>query len=837
MPTKKSTGGAKKAASKKGASKKAAGEIRLRAAGSQVVEVEHLTEPPTFVKPKKIHPRHLLPLVREGMEREFHSQTPETFFRPFDFQMAAPQAAADELRIVTNTELTEPGKQQTASNVGEPSTAVNGNVVVYTGNWYAAISTDAGRTFKFIDPAKSFPDPSPTSRFCCDQVVQYISKIDTFVWLLQYGPDTGDNIQRLAFAKTADAAKGKWRLFDITTASLNVKGAFLDFPDLAVGANNLYVTTNVFGPGDQFGSAVVRIPFSGIESGKVTAAPFVSHELQSFRVAQNCGTTAFFAAHANTSTLAVFTWKEGQSAPVRKDVGVARWLGGNSGYISRTPDGRRWLDRADPRITGATQAKNELWFAWSVDTNSNHRPRPFIQIARIDATNLTLIDNVNVFDATNATAYAGLSTNEDGEVGISYMIGGKTLAPSHVVGILTGTRKDVIVANGDRGPLDPASGKGEWGDYLTVRRVYPSQKLFAATGYTMKGKGDGSNRDSTPRLVVFGRASAAGPATGVGGTVPVVTTPGTPPVVVGDGGGGGTTAGGGTTTVPAVGPPFKDVNTLPEVSASVAAQIKAAAVAEGNLQPQSDEPVPLRFVIESPQLATKPGVERWPVKTGQDGDVALVGKNIIGGQSLGAGIVPATVEELIKIERPPAMRPATKDFDKLFHDKRLGVVEQTVWSVKCTVIAVKLEADGDYHLVLQGASGETMIGECPTPTKVFVGNSPWLENMTVARKAIDDKLVKPLNPAAFVQFGDTLVPRDALPPTLQPLAMPAPSAVASFVTPAEGEAVQLPTFKTKVDPTPARVTGVGFFDRVHGQMGVAQINGIELHAILKIEWL
>ena len=47
----------------------------------------------------------------------------------------------------------------------------------------------------------------------------------------------------------------------------------------------------------------------------------------------------------------------------------------------------------------------------------------------------------------------------------------------------------------------------------------------------------------------------------------------------------------------------------------------------------------------------------------------------------------------------------------------------------------------------------------------------------------------------------------------------------------------LPTFKTKVKPTDARITGVGFFDRVHGQTGVALSNGIELHPILKIEWL
>ena len=185
--------------------------------------------------------------------------------------------------------------------------------------------------------------------------------------------------------------------------------------------------------------------------------------------------------------------------------------------------------------------------------------------------------------------------------------------------------------------------------------------------------------------------------------------------------------------------------------------------------------------------------------------------------------------------RPVGMRPASLNFDSQFHDRRLGVVEQTVWSIEATIIALKLEADGDYHLVLQGASGETMIAECPTPTPTFIADSAWLGNIQEARTKIDDKLVSKLSPNNFVPMGGTLVPRESLPLSMQARAMP--SSVASFVSTEKGQEMGLPTFKTSVKPTPARITGVGFFDNVHGQMGVSQLNGIELHPLLKIEWL
>src|SRR5258707_7932775 len=787
--------------------------VRLRVPARQPVQVKHLAQLPKYVRPKKIHPRRTLPLVKEGLEREFHSLTRQVVFHRA-LPVAMPLAAADELVLVTNTALTSPGTQQRASSVGEPSVAMNGQVVFYSGNWYAAMSSDGGNTFSYVDPAKSFLDADPpSSNFCCDQVVQYISQIDTFVWLMQYGPDTGDNIQRLAFASTVEVVQGHWRLFDITTHILGVSGAFMDFPDLALGSTCLYVTTNIFGSANQVGSAVIRIPFSGIQNEDVIAQPFVSMDFQSFRLAQNCGKNAFFAAHQDTSTLMLFSWDEEQSAPVSHAVGVARWIGGN-GYQSRTPDGRRWLDRADPRITGATLAGNELWFAWTVDRGSNQRPRPFVQIARIDSSNLTLIENVNLFDPDSAVSYAALSTNANNEVGVSYMIGGGSRFPSHVVGILTGSRKDVVVATSDRGPLDPQSGKGEWGDYLTVRPVFPDRNLFGATGYTMKSPGDGSNQDATPRFVVFGRAGATGASLGaVGGT---------------------TTAAGPRAAGPADGngAPITDVNSLPVVSADVAAQIKAWAMAQGGA-PQAVVGVSAELLPVGLKFVTKPGVERWPVKTGTDPDVGNVGKNVINGQLLGAGIVPTTVEELIRIPRSADMTPPTSEFPD-FQQRRKNPVETTIWQIEADIIALKQEADGDRHLVLQGASGQTMIGEIPTPRAPFVlASSPWLANMQAARQAVDDKLVSKLSAADFTRLDDTLVPRKSL--SVQPEAMP--SVPASFRTPKEDEQQAMPTFKTKVPATPVRITGVGLFDRVHGQMGVALLNGIEIHPVLKIEWL
>jgi hypothetical protein len=229
--------------------------------------------------------------------------------------------------------------------------------------------------------------------------------------------------------------------------------------------------------------------------------------------------------------------------------------------------------------------------------------------------------------------------------------------------------------------------------------------------------------------------------------------------------------------------------------------------------------------------ADSPGSERWPVKTGTDPDRAKVGKNVVNGNDLGAGIVDTTIEELIALPRPNGLTDVTQD-PPAFASVRANITECTIWRIEATIIALKHEHDGDYHLVLQSASGANMVGEIPTPTTVFVGDSPWLANIGEARQQVDDKLVKHLSPSAFALLNDKYVPLGAL--TFQ-RSQTAPPGL-RFETPPPGSLAVQPLFATSITPTAVRLTGVGFFDRAHGATGAAP-NVIELHPVLKVEWM
>ena len=133
--------------------------------------------------------------------------------------------------------------------------------------------------------------------------------------------------------------------------------------------------------------------------------------------------------------------------------------------------------------------------------------------------------------------------------------------------------------------------------------------------------------------------------------------------------------------------------------------------------------------------------------------------------------VPATVANLVAMTAPKNPLP------------RVAPTEDTTYQVAATLTEFKTEADSDYHLVLSSGA-KTMIAEIASPTCVTGG--PLQAGIANARAEFDARLM---------------------------------SSTSRF---------------QKVN-VPVTVTGVGFFDRIHGQTGVAP-NGIELHPVLDIQF-
>lgn len=122
---------------------------------------------------------------------------------------------------------------------------------------------------------------------------------------------------------------------------------------------------------------------------------------------------------------------------------------------------------------------------------------------------------------------------------------------------------------------------------------------------------------------------------------------------------------------------------------------------------------------------------------------------------------------------PPAPIPS---------NNRVAPYETNVVTVNATLLEYKFEDDSDYHLVLQDESGNTMIAEIPNPGCVGSG-SPFTDGIAGARMKFNTKFTA----TTSFQFANV----------------------------------------------PVQVTGVGMFDFLHGQTGVAP-NGIEIHPVLDI---
>ena len=443
--------------------------------------------------------------LREQQLGKHHLPTPIGITPAADLARALPPPPAQTLpgtMAITvpfdmNRGLTDAETSGLTSTVNEPSVASRGNEVLMTGNWFAAFSTDAGASFTYVNPANTFP--SASNGFCCDQVAIYDPDHDLMAWFLQYISDAnGENTIRIAVAQGADIPTQQWRYYDFTPQGVGGwNNQWFDYPDLAVGNENLYITTNTFSAANVFTrSVILRIPLSELAAYQpLNFDSWDTTQHGSLRLSQGADDIMYFASHNNTGSIRVFSWPEASPNITFSDVAVTVWPG----------NGARpgWTGRSGSRITAGWLANGELGFGWTASAGGGFA-HPHVRFAVIDVNTMNVVNEPHLWNQNFPFAYPAAAPNGTGRVGLGVHFGTN---PNHAVGVLeqAGWQLEDTAAS----THSPAS--NTWGDYASVRAHGSDPNAWVATGFTLDG---GANRqDIVVRYIHFREGTPPPPVT------------------------------------------------------------------------------------------------------------------------------------------------------------------------------------------------------------------------------------------------------------------------------------------------------------------------------------
>jgi hypothetical protein len=483
--------------------------------------------PPTAPPPAPFGPNSETPVfVPVGPPRQLFVATPSG-------TTLGTTAGGASVTIPRNTTMRSAG---VPPDPNAAAAAANG-IALATYNTGISSSSDGGQTFTDIplfspqpgNPSRTTFFPQSDGGLCCDQVVVYLAKQNLFIWLLQYNPVTvcatncppqppsappptfritQTSRLRLAWATPAAIAADFWNAWtyaDLT--GVNVAGAssglgiqnneWLDYPDMAWSNNFLYVGVDHGSttPGGVYiGRRIVaRLSLTDIANPTASTVHYDyaelagSNGLNKTHFVQGAPGRMVVGSLDNSSTMRVFTWKDGDGSIHPATIGVSQIQQGSS-YTSKAPDGADWLAVSFPgNITGGayrnvptglgTPPREDYLFAFDAGANaSGGRPRAYLRLETLapSGDSYTASAEYDVWNNDYAFGMGALGT--DGvEIGITLAVGGGTVGyPQHAVGY----KDDFVVFQVTN---SNATQTTRFGDYLSNRLI--TQNLFAAETY------------------------------------------------------------------------------------------------------------------------------------------------------------------------------------------------------------------------------------------------------------------------------------------------------------------------------------------------------------------
>jgi hypothetical protein len=374
--------------------------------------------------------------------------------------------------IVQNVELAPQGLETSAANAFD--------VAMVTANYFAAFSTDAGATFTStgISPYGMMSLVGDT--FCCDQRIEYIPSIDTFVWVLQ--SVEGWIMLAVASPEELRLSNGRaWTYYHLQDAIFRLENDRFDYPQVSFGRRFLYLTCLVVAGG---GSIVARFPLEELKNRATLHGRFLRTPEWFVCPCHNTLAEGWFGTLQTDSKIRVLRWSETSTFINSFVVDIATVP--TTDFSTMTPDNTDWLpptSKIQANVTGASRNRNHLWLAWCAgkkyaDGSTSPIPQTHVELAIIDMASQSLVRQRYIWNSNFAFAWPSLAGNwgwdvSESHVAIALSWGGPNDFPQHAVGIL-----------GDPPLLSTTSGRtaGSGGHYNDVRMCYPDVEQFVAAG-------------------------------------------------------------------------------------------------------------------------------------------------------------------------------------------------------------------------------------------------------------------------------------------------------------------------------------------------------------------
>jgi hypothetical protein len=427
--------------------------------------------------------------------------------------LPAQSQAPNDLTILKSHNITSSEVSTGQRSVVHEPTAINlDNAVFYTANWYAAKSANGGNNFTYINPATFFP--SVNGGFCCDQVTAYAPTQDMALWGVQYVKDSNTGTFRLARAiGSAGIANNSWVYWDFTPQNVGfANGNWFDYPSLTVGSNYVYITSNVFRTSDNAftGSVIMRIPLSALAAGtSLNYNYYSSTTIGTMRTAEGSGTTAYFAAFANSSQMRVHRWPESGSSVLWDDVQLNSFTFLSSGGVATSPDGTNWAARADSRPLAAYVAGGIIGVMFMAKQDATF-PYPYTIHARFNESTRALVSQGQIWHNKFAWLYPSAMPNASGHLAGTLQIGGGAAAdgfpyPGTQIWISDDVQPGTTTIGGVHSLSSSNAGPSNnaWGDYFGVRQHKVYTNTWVSSSFSLQGGQTGSS--VVPNYTWFGR--------------------------------------------------------------------------------------------------------------------------------------------------------------------------------------------------------------------------------------------------------------------------------------------------------------------------------------------